>query len=851
MDLFLRYNKPAPDSDKGWEEYSLPIGNGYLGVNIFGGVDSERLQITENSLSNPGCCEPVSEDLGGLTAFADIYIKFPHSDVKNYERGLCLNNAVAYTTYEYNSVTYKREYFTSYPDKVLAVKLTASKENMLDFEVCPQIPFVKDYSRKENDAGGKTGEVSASDNIIILGGLLKYYNVLYEGQVKVITDGKLTSTDKTQKVTGATEAVIIVAVGTNYKLCPEIFKTNDRLKKTLGEHPHERLTKYINDAQTKGYDAMLKDHIKDFSKYFDRVSFDLGEKDAHYMTEELLEEYKKGNRSKYLEMLYFQYGRYLLISSSRKGCLPSHLQGIWNCHEHAPWGSCYVHNINVQMNYWPAFNTNLIEMFESYSDFFSAFYEAACQYADDYIKENNPENYVEGECGYAVGPVVFPYYTSVPEHHSGPGTGGLMSKLFWEYYDFTRDEEILKNVSYKALKGMSEFLTKTVKNYDGKYYTSFSASPEQMNNGVYISNGTFYQTVGCAFDQQFNYENGRDFIKASEILGEENKSLAIQKEQIDNYDPVQIGWSGQIKEYGEEKFYGEIGEYRHRHISQLMALYPGTIINSNTDAWLDAAIYTLTQRGDNSTGWALAHRLNAWARTGDGNHAYKLICKLLSAKTNPNLWDEHPPFQIDGNFGATSGIAEMLMQSHEGYIHILPSLPDYWEDGKISGLTARGAFEVSIQWKKNAPVKVEVKSLKGNKVRIKAKFSDNVTVNEEKVNVSGSVIEFESKVNGVYVVEGFLPKACEKPITDIKVSDSLEITWQGGKCDILRAVDGAPVYECIAKDVMPPYKDDYDFSKAEIITYKAINSAGGAFTTVNHATKLELDRYNNIIKAKR
>jgi len=851
VQLYLKYNKPAENSDKGWEEYSIPLGNGYMGANVFGGVECERIQITENSMVNPGMGESVPKDLGGLTNFAEMYIQFPHDEVIEYERGLCLNNAVAYTKYKIHDVEYKREYFASYPDKVLVCKLSCGKQGALSFTVAPSIPFIKNYAITEGDNGGRSGKIVVNDNVIYLTGKLDYYNILFEGQIKVITDGEFSKHSSTITVANASEAVIIMAIGTNYKLCSDVFKTTDRFKKTLGENPHKKVTEYLNNASLKTYDELYKTHLDDFSEYFNRVTLDLGECDTNKTTDELIDDYKKGYRSKYLETLYFQYGRYLLISSSRKGCLPANLQGIWNCHEHSPWGSGYWHNINVQMNYWPAFNTNLVEMFEPYADYFMAYYDAASEFAEEYIKEVNPENYRKGECGFTIGTAAYPYYITAPGVHSGPGTGALTSKLFWEYYDFTRDEDILRNVSYKALKGMSEFLTKTVKEYDGEYLTFFSASPEQMHNGEWIENGTYYHTVGCAFDQQLIYENGKDLINSAEILNINDELIKVQKEQIEKYHPIRIGWSGQIKEYIEEKFYGEIGEYNHRHISQLMALYPGTLINSNTPAWMDAAKLTLTKRTDESTGWALAHRLNAWARTGDGNHAYKILKELLANKTNPNLWDEHPPFQIDGNFGATSGIAEMLLQSHEGYIHVLPSLPDCWSCGKVSGLAARGAFVVDVEWKEHMPIKITVKSLKGNDIKIKADFSDSVKVkscDDVEFTIDNGMLEFESGAGLVYEITGFKVKAeSKKEFLDLQVSQNLEITWKGGIADIYRAIDEEACYECIAENVTSPYKDSFDFAKAETITYKV----GTMVKTINHATQLQKDMYSNIVNSKK
>jgi len=858
MNLYMKYNSPAENSDNGWEEYSLPLGNGYMGANVFGLCNCERIQITENSMVNPGMgSESGDPDLGGLTNFCELYVRFGHTDVSEYERGLCLNNGIAYVKYKSDGVSYKREYFTSYPDKVAVLKFSASEKGALNFELCPEIPFVRDYSREPGDNGGRNGSITANGDVITMRGRLHYYNIIFEAQMKVITDGRSASKKSSITVSNATEAVIIFTLGTNYKLCSEVFTTDDRHRKTLGDDPHEKVSAYLKEATSFNYDELKKRHTNDFTSYFNRVLLDLGEGDCGKMTDELLEEYKSGKKSRYLETLYFQYGRYLLISSSRKGCLPANLQGIWNCHEHSPWGSGYWHNINVQMNYWPAFNTNLVEMFESYADFFEAYYAKAAELAEEYIKRTNPENYEKGKCGFTIGTGAYPYYISSPGVHSGPGTGAMTSKLFWEYYDFTRDEKLLEGVCYKALKGMSEFLTKTVKYYDGEYLTSFSASPEQTHNGPFMHgpDRKYYHTVGCAFDQQFIYENGVDFLKASEILGIKNEVYDIQKAQIDKYSPVRIGWSGQIKEYLEEKFYGEIGEYNHRHISQLVGLCPGTSINSNTPAWLDAAKLTLTERGDKSTGWALAHRLGAWARTGDGNHCHKLISNLISERTNPNLFDEHPPFQIDGNFGATSAIGDMLMQSHEGYISILPSLPDCWESGSIRGLTARGAFEVDIDWKDKNAKRIAVKSKKGGLLRIKANITDASSIvccgKKVRFELKNGITELETQAGCVYEITGIKEHQKEAPPSELTVSNELVLEWKGGACDIMRSVNGAPEYECIAHNVTSPFKDDFDFYKAEIITYKVAKQGSGCVTTINHSTELQRDIAKNIINSKR
>ncbi|OGV81516.1 MAG: hypothetical protein A3K19_17235 [Lentisphaerae bacterium RIFOXYB12_FULL_65_16] len=861
--LVLKYRAPAPDSVDGWERYSLPLGNGYMGANVFGIVERERIQITENSLENPG-------NLGGLNNFAEIYIRFDHADVSGYERGLSLDDAVAYCRYNCGGVDHTREYFTSYPDQVLAVRLTASKPGSLSFTVCPEIPFVKDYAIKPGDGGGKSGTVTAHGDTIVLSGKAHYYSILFEGRLQVLTEsGTVSAADASLSVTNADSVVILFALGTNYELCSHVFLEPDPKKKLAPDSPGARVAATLAAAAAKGYDTLRQRHVADYRGLFGRVALEIGEGCSDLPTDELLRAYGEGRPHPYLECLYFQYGRYLLIGSSRPGCLPCNLQGVWNCHDQSPWGSGYWHNINVQMNYWPAFNTNLAELFTSYADFYLAFRPRAEALAADYIKANNPENHTEtpGECGWTIGTGNYAYSISGPGGHSGPGTGGLTTKLFWDYYDFTRDTAVLRSVTYPALLSMSKFLTKTVRNYDGAYLASFSASPEQMISGPWTPKGKYYQTVGCAFDQQMIWENGRDFVKAAELLGENNATLQVQKQQLAAYNPVEIGWSGQIKEYSEENFYGEIGEYRHRHISQLMALYPGTFVTHETPAWLDAVKTTLNERGDESTGWALAHRLNAWARTGDGNRAYKLLRQLLGSRTLPNLWDTHPPFQIDGNLGGTSGIAEMLLQSHEGYVAVLAALPDAWASGRFEGLVARGGFVLSVAWQDGVAQRIEVRAKKGGRLRLAypglgvAVVTDAAGSRVAFDREASDRIAFDTGVGGHYVITGMRPEKTVAAPRDLEVSlPEIRLTWTGEPgvvYNVYRALDGAPGYEKVAERLTAPaYLDaQVDFAAHEIVSYKVTACRGdgsgesaGPVRTINHATPLDLARYRHRVR---
>ena len=796
--------------DADWENLSLPLGNGYLGANIFGRTDQERIQLTENSLSNKGLW-----GIGSLTNFAEMLVDFGHKDPMNYRRSLSLNEAISYVSYQHENVIYNRQYFASYPDKVLVLHLTASQSGTISFTIKPSIPFLKNSDTMALKDDGRTGHVIASEDQISFFGNMQFYNINYEGQCKVIAyGGRKTFTNDNNnengfvKVEGADSAMIIVALGTNYELKSSVFTEKDHLKKLDGNNnPRARVTEIINNAAFKSYAQLKSNHLKDYQKYFSRVTLDLGGMPSLKATDVLLADYKNGIINHFLEELYFQYGRYLLISSSRKGTLPSNLQGIWSQYDVSPWTSGYWHNINVQMNYWPAFNTNLAEMFTAYSDYNLAFRDAASANADNYIKKANPSQYdsVKYANGWAIGTGASPYAIHSPGSHSGPGTGGFTAKLFWDRYDFTRDKNVLKQIDYPAIFSMAKFLSKVVKEKNGLLLTDPSASPEQKVNNKN------YETIGCAFDQQMIYENHHDVLKAAKILGDSAAFVSTINQQINQLDPVQVGWSGQIKEYREEKKYGEIGEYTHRHISQLVGLYPGTVINSSTPAWMDAAKVTLNERGDLSKGWAMAHRMNAWARLKDGNRSYKLFQTLLQKGTYDNLWDSHPPFQIDGNFGGTAGVAEMLLQSHEDCIEPLPALPAAWDRGLFKGLVARGNFEVSLEWTHAAAKNIFIHSRSGGDCKIKyngigksvVKNNKGELVNYKKI--SENSISFSTKRGDRFIISSIpVNTTIQAPIrlSLVEKDDNVfSLSWdtvQGAVYyNIYRAIESAPTYELI------------------------------------------------------
>lgn len=752
----LWYSQPAPNEgaenivksrgfpyDKYWERWSLPIGNGYMGACIFGRTDTERIQLTEKTFGVKG---PYKK--GGIGNFAEIYIEGIHHDQPlNYKRSLRLNDAISRVNYQYEGVNYTREYFANYPSNVIVVKLKADQPGKISFTLRPVLPYLHEY----NDEGtGRTGKVSAQNDLITLTGDIQFFRLPYEAQIKVIPSGGQlkamndeSGNNGTIRIQQADSVVLLINAQTAYQLKSSVFTASPENKFTGNEHPHRAVSQCIQKAADKGYEALCKEHIADYQSLFSRVDLRLCNETPSIPTDSLLHDYQRGKESLYMDELLFQYGRYLLIASSRKGSLPPHLQGAWSQYEYAPWSGGYWHNINIQMNYWAAFNTNLAEVFIPYVEYNEAFRQSANEKATGYIKKNNPDalSAIPEENGWTIGTGANAFSIDSPGGHSGPGTGGFTTKLFWDYYDFTRDEDILKKHSYPAMLGMAKFLSKTLKpTEEGYLLADPSSSPEQYHND------TTYQTKGCAFDQGMIWESFHDVLKAADILKEESPFLRTIKEQIGKLDAIQIGESGQIKEYREEKKYSDIGDPRHRHISHLCALYPGTLINAETPEWLKAATVTLNNRGDKSTGWGVAHRLNLWARVKDGDMAYQRYQLLLKKYILENLWNMHPPFQIDGNLGGTAGVAEMLIQSHEGYIDPLPALPAAWRDGSYEGLVARGNFVVSVFWKQGLMTQMNVLSRAGDECVIQYKDIANFTIKDAKGKKVKTIRESKNRI---------------------------------------------------------------------------------------------------------
>ena len=843
----LWFDEPARQDLDGFEHWSLPLGNGYMGINVFGGVGSELVTVTENSVFNatypsltatktgPFGQERCDANAGGLSLLAKTHIDFGHRGAKNYRRELRLNDATARVSYEHAGVTYTREYFCSYPDKVTVMRLTASQPGALSFTLRPEAAYCNPYMQAEGDGMGKTGCAKAEGDTIVVSGSMAYYNLRYEAMYRVIpAGGKMKANENgkgTITVTGADSAVILLAVGTNYRLNENTFLAEPLQKLDPSQDPHEKVQGYLDAVCLKSYEALLNAHRADYCALFDRAGLDLGGVYPDTVTTDMLmQNYKNGCSDPYLDELVFQFGRFLLIESSRKGCLPANLQGIWNFGDSAAWSGGYWHNINVQMNYWPAFNTGLAELFQSYVDYNEAFRAAAQKNADTFltaIEAPAAEPAGTGENGWAVGTGCNPYFCTAPSctGHSGPGTGAFTSLLFWDYYEFTQDKNFLKDHTYPAVEGMAKFLSKTLKEYeDGKWLVFRSASPEN-NNGYDPVNHKFiyYHSVGTAFDQQMVYANHLATLQAAELLGhkkEDHPILATIAEQINKLDPVNIGYSGQVKEYREEHYYGEIGDKTHRHISQLVGVYPAAVINGTTEAWLEAAGVSLKNRGGCDVAWGKAHRLLCWARIRDAEQCYGQVQGLLKENTSQNLFGIHStdpnndPFQIDSNFGYTAGVAEMLVQSHAGYIELLPALPIAWASGSFRGLTCRGNFAVDASWDKCVATAIAVRSGSGKDCSVSYPNIAGAIVTDSRGEpvafaAEGDVITFATAAGETYIITNIPAHTpgLDAPgeLTVSRDGETVELKWAASESAIVYnvylAVEDAPRYELLEAEV--------------------------------------------------
>ncbi len=760
----LWYNKPAD-----FFEESLVLGNGKNGASVFGGIQSDQIYLNDITLwagepvdpyMNPDAhkhipairealeqenyllAEKLNKKIQGkfsesYAPLGTLFIEFQHQgNYENYYRELDISRAVAKVNYDAEGVHFTREYFISHPDKIMVVKLSGSKKASLNIKF--KFQSLLKYSS------------TSQDNTLQISGYAPYHAIpsYWWGDDPVRFDenrgtrfssyfkvknkgGKVVVSDSTIEVSNATEVILLVSMATS-------FNGYDKDPAKNGLDNNAIAIQQLVNAYSKSYSKLLEDHIKDYQSFFNRVSLDLNEnKVPDLPTDERLKKYTKGVDDKNLEILYFQYGRYLLISSSRTEGVPANLQGIWNPYIRPPWSSNYTMNINVEENYWLAECANLSEMHMPFLKFIGNLAEtgkvtaktfygvdkgwAACHNSDIWAMSNPVGDYGKGEPMWACWNM----------------SGTWVVTHLWDHYLYTGDENFLKDYAYPLMKGAAEFcLGWLVEDKQGYLVTSPSTSPE---NSYITPDGFKGATLyGATSDLAMIRECFKQVIQASEILDVDAGLRDSLETAMNQLYPYQIGKKGNLQEWYHD---WEDAEPQHRHQTHLYGLHPGhQITPEKTPELADACRKTLEIKGDETTGWSKGWRINLWARLWDGNRAYKLLRELLSyvkpdgaeninygggGGTYPNLFDAHPPFQIDGNFGGAAGVIEMLLQSNGKEIQLMPALPDAWPSGTVKGICARGGFEISMSWKDGSLTEVEVLSKAGNKCTLHCKGEMN------------------------------------------------------------------------------------------------------------------------------